>query len=187
VNLRVGSGRWPGVAAALLALCMWGAGPARADGGEKDTAPSTHNCPRGQVWDSRSGQCVPAQAGIVPDKDLAEYAYALAKEGRFHEALGVLDLLHNRNTPQALNYRGYATRKLGRVDEGIRYYLKSVSLDPRYAKVREYLGEAYVIKGDMNHAEAQLQAISAICGIGCTEYRHLAIAIAEGSQFRGSW
>ena len=185
MNGHSGSGRWAMVLA-LLPLLAWGAAPARADGGDKDT-PSTQNCPRGSVWDARSQRCVQAQAGVLPDRELAEYAYALAKDERYQEALDVLDLMRDPNTPHALNYRGYATRKLGRTDEGIGYYLRSVKLDPHYAKVREYLGEAYVIKGDMPQAERQLQAINAICGIDCTEYRHLATAIAEGSHFRGSW
>jgi hypothetical protein len=57
---------------------------------------------------------------------LTEYAFALAKADRFQEAIDVLDLLDDPNTPRALNYRVYATRKLGRVDEGIGYYLKSI-------------------------------------------------------------
>jgi hypothetical protein len=36
-----------------------------------------------------------------------------------NEALATLDLLRNPNTAEALNYRGYAMRKLGRVDERI--------------------------------------------------------------------
>jgi len=48
---------------------------------------------------------------------------------------------------EALNYRGYA-RAARPVDEGIDYYRRSVALDPRY-RGREYLGEAFVIKGDM--------------------------------------
>jgi predicted Zn-dependent protease len=74
------------------------------------------------------------------------------------------------------------TRKLGRVDEGISYYLKSVKLDPHYAQVREYLGEAYVIKGDMARANAQLRKIKAICGTECEEYEDLAKAIAERAR-----
>jgi len=118
---------------------------------------------------------------VLPDKALADYAYALAKAERYDEALDVLNLLKNPNTPQALNYRGYATRKLGRVDEGIAYYRKSVALDPRYAQVREYLGEAYVIKGDIARAKAQLRVIKTICGTECEEYEDLAKAIAGGS------
>ena len=80
-------------------------------------------------------------SGALTDPDLTEYAYALAKADRYQEAIDVLDLLDNPNTPRALNYRGYATRKLGRTDEGIGYYLKSVALDPNYPQVRESLGK----------------------------------------------
>ena len=76
----------------------------------------------------------------------------------------MLDLLDNPNTPRALNYRGYATRKLGRTDEGISYYLKSVALDPSYPQVREYLGEAYIVEGKYDLAKEQLATIEKLCG-----------------------
>lgn len=139
------------------------------------------DCPRGEVWDQRSGRCV-KQGSALPDKVLKDYAYALAKAERYDEALATLDLLHDPNTAEALNYRGYATRKLGRVDEGIGYYLKSLAKDPHYAQVREYLGEAYVIKGDVAAAQAQLDAIKGICGTGCEQYQHLADALANPSK-----
>src|ERR1043165_3951724 len=128
--------------------------PVLADGGGGGGgSDSSTTCPQGQVYDARTMQCVRQQSGVLPDKALADYAYVLAKAERYQEALQVLDLMQNGNTAQALNYRGYATRKLGRVDEGIGYYLKSVALDPRYAEVREYLGEAYVTKGDIGSAK----------------------------------
>src|SRR6266550_3319280 len=152
---------------------------ALADGGSSGT---NADCPRGEVWDSRTQKCVKQQGSVMPDKVLTDYAYALAKAERYDEALATLDLLRNPNTAEALNYRGYATRKLGRVDEGIRYYLRSVSMDRRYAQVREYLGEAYVVKGDISNAKAQLHAIKGICGMGCEQYKHLAEAIAAPSK-----
>jgi tetratricopeptide (TPR) repeat protein len=168
------------VAAAALGLCLSLAGPAFADGGGGDNDRSdTPTCGKGEVWDSRSQKCVKAENEVLPDKNLTDYAYALIKARRYDEALAALDLLKNPNTAVALNYRGYATRKLGRVDEGIGYYLKSVSLDPHYAQVREYLGEAYLLKGDMAAAQAQLQAIKRICGTVCEAYEHLAVAIAD--------
>jgi tetratricopeptide (TPR) repeat protein len=171
--------------AVALGFCLMAAGPAFADGGGGGGAgASSTTCPRGEVYDARSNGCVKQGSFVLPDKALAEYAYALAKAERYDEALDVLNLLQNKNTPEALNYRGYATRKLGRVDEGIGYYKKSVALDPNYAKVREYLGEAYVIKGDVAHAKAQLRVIKAICGTGCEEYGHLATAITNRSP---SW
>jgi len=92
----------------------------------------------------------------------------------------VLDMLDNPNTPRALNYRGYATRKLGRTDEGISYYLKSVALDPAYAQVREYLGEAYVIQGKYDLAKDQLVTIEKLCGSkDCEYYEDLAGALEK--------
>lgn len=171
------------VLAAVLGLCLTTSGPARADGGGGGGGGSdSTTCPAGEVYDARTMRCVKQQAGVLPDPALTEYAYALAKAERYDEALQVLNVLKNPNTPRALNYRGYATRKLGRVDEGIAYYRRSVALDPRYAQVREYLGEAYVIKGDMTQAKAQLRAIKRICGTGCEEYEDLAKAIAERAK-----
>jgi tetratricopeptide (TPR) repeat protein len=168
------------ILAAAFGLCLTAAAPALADGGGGGTDRSnTTTCKKGEAWDSRNQRCVKAEKGVLPDKALTDYAFALVKTGRYSEALAVLNLLKNRNTPVALNYRGYATRKLGRVDEGISYYLKSVALDPRYAQVREYLGEAYLLKGDVPRAKAQLRSIKQICGTVCEEYEHLAVAIAD--------
>jgi predicted Zn-dependent protease len=89
--------------------------------------------------------------------------------------------MQNPNTAVALNYRGYATRKLGRTDEGIGYYLKSVALDPEYTLVREYLGEAYVIKGEITLAKDQLGEIEKRCGTTCEPYQDLAEAIQDAN------
>jgi len=119
------------------------------------------------------------KAEAMPDDDMANYAWVLAKADRYEEALDVLNLLDDPNTAKALNYRGFATRKLGRTDEGIGYYLKSVQIDPQYAQVREYLGEAYVIKGRVDLARQQLDTIKDICGnTECEEYEDLSNAIA---------
>ena len=94
-----------------------------------------------------------AQSGVLPDKAFAEYAYVLAKADRYDEALAVLDLMQDRETPQALNYRGYATRKLGRVDEGIGYYLKAVALDPRNRRQGARLLRVSPVRGAGRTAE----------------------------------
>ena len=157
----------------LLVRQPWGLACWRA------VEPDRQTCPGGYVYDARTNSCVKQQAGVLPDPELTDYAFALIKTGRYGDAIGLLDILENPNTAVALNYRGYATRKLGRVDEGIGYYLKSVALDPHYAQVREYLGEAYLVKGDTASAKAELQAIKHICGTTCEAYEHLAVAIAD--------
>ena len=133
---------------------------APAPGGSADLK----TCDRGLVWDAKKKKCLIKRSGVLPDGDLIEDAYALAKAERYQEALDVLDTLDNPNTARALNCRGYATRKLGRTDEGINYYLKSIALDPNYPQVREYLGEAYVIQGKYDLAKEQLATIEKLCG-----------------------
>lgn len=167
----------------FLGVCFAAAlmtGQAFASGDED--APPKPNCPKGQVWDSSAKKCVMMQSKATSDADRTDYAYRLAKDARYEEALSLLDTLQNPNTAKALNYRGYATRKLGRTDEGIGYYLKSVELDPKYAQVREYLGEAYVIKGRLDLAQEQLATIETLCSRTCEEYQDLAEAIAQAPQ-----
>jgi Flp pilus assembly protein TadD len=151
---------------------------ANDDGGGGGDTPT---CPRGQVYNSQKRMCVNAQSGVIDDQSLAAYAAALSREGRYDEALATLDLMQNPHTAVALNYRGYATRRLGRVDEGIGYYLQSVALDPDYTLVREYLGEAYVIKGDLTSAKLQLTEIEKRCGTTCEAYEDLAAAIQDAT------
>ena len=160
-------------AGALFITC-----PNRRPIAPRRPATSRHATP-GQVWDRKHHRCLRRSSGILPDSELTEYAYALAKADRFQEAIDVLDMLNNPNTPRALNYRGYATRKLGRTDEGIGYYLRSVALDPAYPQVREYLGEAYVIEGKFDLAKDQLATIGKICGTECDYYAELAKALAD--------
>jgi tetratricopeptide (TPR) repeat protein len=166
------------IAGACLGVVLL-AGRVYAIGDDSSQMPT---CPRGEIFSAKAKKCVKQEGSILPDKDRADYAYALTKAGRYEEAISVLDTLKNPNTAEALNYRGYATRKLGRTDEGISYYLESVALDPHYAKVREYLGEAYVIKGQMNLARDQLTTIKNLCGTKCEEYRDLSEAITHPSR-----
>jgi tetratricopeptide (TPR) repeat protein len=165
------------VSASLLAGGLLAAPAFAAGSGASSSGGQTPTCPTGKVYNQQKQTCVDAQSSL-DDKSLTTYAYVLAKAGRYDEALQTLDRLKNPNTAEALNYRGYATRKLGRTDEGIGYYLQSVALDPNYTLVREYLGEAYLIKGDLARAKAQLAEIEKRCGTTCEPYGDLAEAIA---------
>lgn len=145
--------------------------------GDNETESKTPDCPSGQVYDSASKKCVPEKTSSLSDEDKTNYAYHLAKKGEYQAALNLLDSLKDANTPEAWNYRGYATRKLGRTDEGIGYYQRALALQPNYAKAREYLGEAWIVKGRPDLAKAQLKVIADICGQNCEEYRDLQAAI----------
>lgn len=163
----------------LAASIVSFAAPAFAAGDSSSTTPT---CPRGEVYNQQKNRCVKATSGVVDDKSFAATAYALAKAGRYDEALAMLDLMQDQKTAEALNYRGYATRKLGRTEEGIGYYKQSVALDPEYTLVREYLGEAYVIQGKLDLAKEQLAEIQKRCGTECEPYEDLNHFIATGQE-----
>ena len=175
-------------ASAGLACCRFG-GPNPHDPNSYASPPAApapgssadvKTCDKGLVFDAKKKKCIIKRSGVLPDPDLTEYAFALIKADRYQEAIDVLDLLENPNTPLALNCRGYATRKLGRTDEGISYYLRSVALDPAYPQVREYLGEAYVIQGKFDLAKEQLATIEKLCGSkGCEYFHDLAEALEQ--------
>ncbi|MBX4918120.1 tetratricopeptide repeat protein [Rhizobium bangladeshense] len=170
------------IASILLGGCLAASlfsGPVFAVGNDNRTMPT---CKKGEIYDQKTKKCVKQQGANVSDENRTDYAYSLAKAGRYEEALAMLDTVKNQNTAEVLNYRGYATRKLGRTDEGISYYLKSVKMDPQYAKVREYLGEAYVINGRLDLARDQLNSIKAICGTACEEYQDLNAVILDPSK-----
>ena len=98
---------------------------------------------------------------------------------RFEAALGVIARGRSRAGANLVFDANEAVcvAELGRTEEGIGYYLQSVALDPNYAQVREYLGEAYVTQGKIDLAKEQLQVIETLCGTGCEEYEDLAEAI----------
>ena len=81
--------------------------------GNDDT--TTPTCPKGQVYDNKTQKCLPEKSSMIDDQDKTQYAYHLAKTGHYQDAINLLDTLQQPNTREAWNYRGYATRKLGKV------------------------------------------------------------------------
>ncbi len=105
--------RWAAEAAVAGAAAVARGGGGGGAGRHRMNQTDLTTCAPGMVWDTKHHKCLTRHSGVLPDPDLTEYAYALAKADRYQEAIDVLDLLDNPNTPRALNYRGYATRKLG--------------------------------------------------------------------------
>ena len=57
---------------------------------------------------------------------------------------------------EAWNLLGYTARKTGDYDKAFKAYDKCLSIKPDFAPAREYLGEAYLDKGDGKKAREQL-------------------------------
>jgi tetratricopeptide (TPR) repeat protein len=82
-------------------------------------------------------------------------------------------MVSNENDPVVLTYLGYSHRKLGDIDLGISLYKKALDIDPENVDTREYLGEGYVSKGELDLAWLELSEIEKRCGTTCEEYRAL--------------
>ncbi len=152
--------------------------PAIAAGSPSSSVPKK-KCKKGDVWSTEETKCVKKTSELLTDDDLYLQARAYVEDDKYAMALDLLRRIRNQNQPRVLNYIGYSTRKLGDVDEGIRYYKKALSLNPNYNVAREYLGEGYLQKGDLASAKQQLAEIAKRCGVGCEEYKDLAEEIAK--------
>jgi tetratricopeptide (TPR) repeat protein len=57
---------------------------------------------------------------------------------------------------QSWNMVGFCSRKGGDLKRAFDAYLKCLTIEPEYAEAHEYLGEAYVMSGDLAKAKEQL-------------------------------
>lgn len=150
---------------------------ANAAGTEPEPAPKK-KCAKGKVWSASKGKCLKKTSSLEDDAKFNE-AVRLAYSGKYQTALSLLKSMKNQDQAKVLNYIGFTTRKLGRVDEGLGYYQKALIADPDYVLAREYMGEGYLQKGDLASAEGQLHEIGQRCGKTCSEYQKLARAIMQ--------
>jgi len=74
---------------------------------------------------------------------------------------------------------GFASRKLGDLDRAFVHYRRALALDPRHRGAHEYIGEAYLLTGDLASAEKHLAALRDICLLPCEELKDLERAVAE--------
>ena len=79
------------------------------------------------------------------------------------------------NKANTLNYLGFTTRKLGDYENGEKYYLKGLRIDPKHKGINEYLGELYVATNRHNLAIERLEVLK---GCNCREYDDLKAIIA---------
>ncbi len=108
-------------------------------------------------------------------KDKAQFNY--------EKALKLL-LKSNKKKPNkadTLNYLGFTSRKLGDFDNGEKYYLQGLAVDPNHRGINEYLGELYVATNRHNLAVERLGVLK---GCNCEEYDQLKAVIAgEKSKY----
>lgn len=142
-----------------IAIIAVHAGPARAAGGGTDPA---HAEPKD-----------PALAAIraaVEKSDWAQ-ARALARAGIEKDAANA----------DYHNLYAYAIRMGAKpeMDLVFRHYNEALRLDPKHRGAHEYLGEAYLMVGNLDRAKRQLKALDDLCFFSCAEFTTLKKAIAD--------
>ena len=71
------------------------------------------------------------------------------------------------NQADTLNYLGFTTRKLGDYENGEKYYLMGLEIDPNHKGINEYLGELYVTTNRLALAKERLKVLESC---NCEEY-----------------
>ena len=91
---------------------------------------------------------------------------------RYEKALKLLVKSNKEKPNQAdtLNYLGFTTRKLGDYENGERYYLLGLKIDPTHKGINEYLGELYVVTNRIDLAKERLSVLE---NCNCEEYDEL--------------
>ena len=74
------------------------------------------------------------------------------------------------NKADTLNYLGFTTRKLGDYENGEKYYLQGLAIEPNHIGINEYLGELYVATNRINLAKERLKILE---NCNCEEYTEL--------------
>ncbi|MEP7298481.1 MAG: tetratricopeptide repeat protein [Burkholderiales bacterium] len=83
------------------------------------------------------------------------------------------------NTADLHNELGFAHRKLRQMDKAFEHYKRALMIEPRHRGAHEYIGEAYLIVGDVASAEKHLAVLRSICLLPCEELTDLGKAISE--------
>lgn len=66
-------------------------------------------------------------------EELVKKGQSLMDEGQFEDALGAFEqaLLQNQDDPDLWNHKGVALRSLGRYEESVECFNRSLEIDPR--------------------------------------------------------
>ena len=134
----------------------------------------------GPAW-SAGGGTDPAHAE-PRDPALAALQAAVAKsDWPQARELARASVARNPSNPEYHNLYAYALRKGEKPEMELvfKHYNEALRLDPRHRGAHEYLGEAYLMVGNLAKAREQLKTLDDLCFFSCQEFAMLKKAIAE--------
>jgi len=123
---------------------------------------------------------------LLADPDYVA-AIAALKAGNAAAALPRLELALKRfpDNADVHNELGFAHRHMKQLDKALEHYRRALAINPIHRGAHEYIGEAYLMLGDVPSAERHLSSLRSICILPCDELRDLERAIAA-HRIRGA-
>ena len=90
----------------------------------------------------------------------------------------------NPQDADAHNLYAYSMRKGANpaMDLVYRHYNEALRIDPKHRAAHEYLGEAYLMSGNLPKAKEHLAQLDKLCTFGCGEYTKLKKEIEAHEQ-----
>ena len=135
-----------------------------------------------------AAMATPPGALLFASADQGDAAYvravSLINERRFAEAMASLDEAQKAfgPHPDILTYKGYVSRKLGRLQQAETYYQEALAIAPGHRGATEYYGELKVVRGDLSGARRMLASLDQQCSFGCAEAEDLRRWIDHGGD-----
>jgi tetratricopeptide (TPR) repeat protein len=113
------------------------------------------------------------------DPDFKAGKKALAAED-WNGAIAALKLASLRDPRNAdiQNYIGFAYRRLRQFGPAMGHYQQALMLNPRHRGANEHLGELFLVLGEPDKTQRQLEALARICLIPCEELGDLERLVA---------
>ena len=124
--------------------------------------------------------------GDQKDPQYAEGEKAV-KRGDYAAAIRLLEAVVARDerNADAYNLLAYSIRRSGDAARAIPLYQKALLIDPKHRGAHEYIGEAYLILGDLPKAKEHLTALDKLCLLPCEEYTDLKKAVQQYEASQG--
>ena len=126
----------------------------------------------------------PKVSDYTKAKNLIKAAKKYEKKGKIEKAqkkyakAQTLLIKSNEKKPlqaDTLNYLGFTTRKIGDYQNGEKYYLLGLEINPKHIGINEYLGELYIATNRLDLAKERLKVLE---NCNCEEYDELKEIIA---------
>ena len=119
--------------------------------------------------------------GVPRDPVIAEFERAKAQNDWPRAAQVARDgLARSPGNAEYHNRYAFALRKSPNPDMDLvfRHYREALRLNPEHRGAHEYIGEAYLMVGDLGKAKQHLAVLDRLCFFGCEEYDDLKKAVA---------